>query len=383
MCANAREPAPLNYFKRIQLGDVGYVRRGCFHLLFSAGEPLGERRLGVDVPLSFQPLTVGPIVNTQPRLPGCLSTNTIRESGASLEASICAVPYVTTIALVPSEVNVFFSALEPGFSISFELSEKQGAALVTKYPTYREDIQREQIFEEYTKRNYDSWVAFARGAGHGSDVKPVLVTGVDMTRDFAMMSCSSNGVRLKSEFTVSVPGLASASASAWGTWRTEGLVHTNCGPQQCLPPSSTQPVASTSSGTSHAEPVSEEYNQCVFVRYYTMRKRTLLIPKVIKAAAGPHHLDPGNRDGDGSPLEAQNEPDSDSDDSSLSDDDWDDDEGSVTSVDSEFDMIAHNTTTVRPHFVSLPFSPALIDYLQDGRDDFDTVADYIFWVNCR
>ena len=104
MCATAREPAPLNYFERVQLGDVGYVRRGCFHLLFSAGKPLGERQLGVDVPLTFQPLTVGPIVNTQPRLPGCLSTNTVRESGVGLEASICAVPCVAVAMLVPREV---------------------------------------------------------------------------------------------------------------------------------------------------------------------------------------------------------------------------------------------------------------------------------------
>lgn len=60
--------------------------------------------------------------------------------------------------------------LKPGFNISFQLTEKQGAALVTKYPTYREDIQREQVFEEYTKCHYDSWVAFVR------DSEPDTVT---------------------------------------------------------------------------------------------------------------------------------------------------------------------------------------------------------------
>ena len=240
--------------------------------------------------------------------------------------------------------------LQPGFSVSFELSEKQGAALVTKYPTYKEDIQREQIFEEYTKRHYDSWVAFARKAGHGSDVNPVLVTGVDMTRDFAMMSYLNNGVRLKSEFVASIPGVAAASASAWGTWRTEGLVHTNCGPQACLPPSPApaEAVDPSPSGTGRMEPVSEEYNQCVFVRYYTMRKRPLLIPKIIRAAAGPHHLGPGDRGNEEPPLEAQHESDSDSDDASSSfDGDEDDDRSSVTSVESESDMVVQNTTVVR------------------------------------
>ena len=301
---NSREPAPLNYFKRIQLGDVGYVRKGCFHLLFSAGRPLGERQLGVDVPTTFEPLTVGPIINPQPRLPGCLSTSTTRETGAALGASIFAVPYVSLHSFLPAAQTCVPRTLEPGFRVSFQHSRRQGAALVIKYPTYRGDIQREQIFEEYTKRHYDSWVAFAREAGHGNDINPVLVTGVDMTKDFAMMSYS-NGLRLKSEFTVSVPGSVSASASIWGTWSTEGLVHTNCGPQRYFP---STPIATPDEpfpSISRTEPFPENYNQCVFVRYYTMRKRPLLIPRVIKAAAGPHGLGSGYPDDECSPLVAQ------------------------------------------------------------------------------
>ena len=234
--------------------------------------------------------------------------------------------------------------LEPGFSISFELAEKQGAALVTKYQTYRENFQREQNFEDYTKCHYDSWIAFVREGGYGNDIKPVLVTGVDMTRDFAMMSYSKNGVRLKSEFVTSVPVVSgTASASAWGTWRTEGLVHTNCGPQLCLPPSATRTTSSTSSGVTCTEPVSEDYNQCIFVRYYTMRKRPLFIPRVIKAAAGPHDLGPADRGNEDPPLEAQ----CDSDNASVLFDD-DDDGSSFTSVDSDSDVVFHNTIGVRP-----------------------------------
>ena len=343
-----REPAPLDYFKRVQLGDVGYVRRGCFHLLFSAGCPLGERQLGTDVPPTFQPLTVGPIVKTQPRLSGYLSVNTVREAGAALGASIHAVPYVHSIVSVSSsDPDVHSRMLEPGFSISFQLTEKQGAALVTKYPTYKEDIQREQMFEEYTKLHYDSWVVFARGAGHGKDITPVLVTGADMTRDFAMMSYSNNGVRLASEFTASVPGVASASASAWGTWRTEGLVHTTCGPQLCCPPSSVETADLVASGNGRAEMVSDEYNQCVFVRYYTVRKRPLLVPKVIKAGAGPHDLGPEGRDDGESPLEAQSDSDSGSDIMSGMFDDGGDDRDSVTNTGSASDTVIHNTTVVR------------------------------------
>ena len=235
--------------------------------------------------------------------------------------------------------------LEPGFNISFQLTEKQGAVLVTKYRTYKEDVQREQIFEEYTRRHHDSWVAFAREAGHGNDVNPVLVTGVDMTRDFAMMAYSSNSAGMESEFTTSVPMVASASISAWGTWRTEGLVHTNCGPQLCRPPSSTETEDLISFDDDGPENIPGEYNQCVFVRYFTVRKRALVFPMVIKAAAGPHDLGPGDRDDKELP-EVGVESDSDSG-SDTWDVDAENDRGAVTKAESESYVVSRNTISVR------------------------------------
>jgi hypothetical protein len=347
-------------------------------LLFSAGCPLGERQLGVDVPLTFKPLNVGPTVYSQPRLPGYLSTNTVRETGVGLGASLCPVPYVRSVVSVSSSISgVRSRMLEPGVSISFELTEKQGAALVTRYPTYREDAELESLFKAYTKRHYDSWIAFACDTGHGDDIKPVLVTGVDMTRDFAMMAYSNNGVNLTSEFTTSVPMAASASISAWGTWRTDGLVHTNCGPQMCCPPTLTQTTDITPSDNGETDTVPDEYNQCVFVRYYTMRKRALVFPMVIRAAAGPHDLGPGGREDEELLEEAQSDSDSDSDTvSTLWEEDSDDDSGSDTSIDSESDIVIHNMASVR----SLSsFLPSHSNYPpQDDGDDFDKIADYVF-----
>jgi len=378
-----REPAPLPYYKRIHPGDVGYIRRGCFHLLFSAGCPKGKKRLGVDVPRTFKPLKIGPIHNpAQPRAPGCLSTIGVRKR---LTPSASPVPCVRSFVFVSFSVSDLCSrTLEPGSSFSFQLKEDQGAALVTKHLTHCEDVQLAGNFEKYTKDHYDSWVTFARETGHGSDIKPVLVTGVDMTRDFAMMCYSNSDDNLTSEFTTSTPGVG----SVWGTWDTSGPVHTNCGPYLSPPPSPTQTVDSTSSGagsaeaardeynhtqttdstslgTSHAETISDEDNQCVFVRYYTVRKR-LGIPKVIKAAAGPHDLGPGGRDNEGCPLVGESDSDSDSDSDgalSLFDDNDDDDSSSVTSTESESGFVVHNTTPVRFFHAILLFSPVLIDLL--------------------
>ena len=226
---------------------------------------------------------------------------------------------------------------------SFELAEGQGAALMTKYQTHREDIQRSGTSEDYVKRHYNSWVAFARETGHGNNINPVLVTGVDMTRDFAMMAYS-NGEGLKCEFKTS--DLGGDTASVWGTWCTPGHIHTNCGPHPHSSPSP-QTVGALPTGVGNAGTISDEYDQCVFIRYYTVRKM-LGIPRVIKAGAGPHHLDPGDREAEGSQMEVQSSgPDSDIM-SSPCDDGRDNDKSSFTSTESEPDVVIHNTTAVGP-----------------------------------
>ena len=210
---------------------------------------------------------------------------------------------------------------------------------MTRYPTYREDVRDEEKFMRYTQENYSSWVEFARNAGHG-DVNPILVTGVDRTKDFAMMCYSEYDEGLECEFRTS-------SSGPWGTWVSTKPIYQCHSPPLSLP-SYKQAVGSTESDNGLAESDSDEYNQCIFVRYYSLRPRRFLFPKIIKAAAGPH--DPGARghDGEGSLLQAQYDSDSGSRTSSdSSDGDWDNIASSDTSVDSGSDAVIHNPTIVR------------------------------------
>ena len=89
----SREPAPVDD-ACVAIGDVGFIREGRFYLLFSAGSPLGERRLGEDVPTTFEQLKVGPPTRAQPRQPGHLCTATVREIEAGLGATIPTALYV-------------------------------------------------------------------------------------------------------------------------------------------------------------------------------------------------------------------------------------------------------------------------------------------------
>ena len=113
--------------------------------------------------------------------------------------------------------------LESNSTISFRLAGGHGAALLTKYPTHREDVKLAGAFEKYAKEHYASWVTFAHETGHG-DINPVLVTGVDRTKDFAMLCYSNDDDDLRCEFTTSVPG-----SNAWGSWHRTGLVYESDG----------------------------------------------------------------------------------------------------------------------------------------------------------
>jgi len=301
-----REPAP-HSSERVKIGDVGYFRGGHFHLLFYAGSPRGERELGADVPQTFEPLNVGFIVYSQPRPSGHLSTNTVKKPG--VERSRMA---------------------DPDYNILFEHRGKQGAILFTRYRTNKEDAQRESTFKAYTKRHYASWVTFAEDTGHGDNIKPVIVTGVDVTKDFSMMVYSNNGDSFTSR--LSIPPAGSPSGLTWTTSYTDGVVHTNCGPQprNPLPPTqSTDPIPS--GNAAEIETVLDEYNQCLFIRGYTMRKRARVFPGVTRAAAGSHDLGPGGRDVE-DPSEV----------------------GARSDSDSESDIVIHNTISVRPHYAFLP-----------------------------
>ena len=236
--------------------------------------------------------------------------------------------------------------MEPGSSFSFELVQRKGAALVTKCLTFREDIDLEAAFEEYTKDHYRSWVTFAREKRLGNDIKPVIVTGVDMTKDFAMMAYSNNGTRLSSKFTISAPPAGSGSVTVWGKWDTQGLVHTNCGPHLPAPPPSSDILELQRLDTNTRE-IPKQYNQCVFVRYYTIRWRAFVFPKVIKAAAGPHDLGPGDNHDETLPeLTVQSSSDLGTEFDGR-EDSTADHLSSVTGHDSELET-SHNVSSVRP-----------------------------------
>ena len=272
---------------------MGFIRQGRFHLLFSAGLPIGKRKPGVDVPSTFEQLE-GVDETTeaaQPRGPGCIAAKTSRQAGAGLDVTVPILQCVLSpgpFAIILKQASP--RSLELDANFSFKLIGDRGAALTTRHQTYNEDSQLDSEFKEYTKRHYKSWVKFARDKKYGKNLRPVLVSGFDMTKDFAMMAYSNNSTSGQSNATSSTPMFGPPPASGWGVWLTECTPYVKHGPQQLRPPG----LPSLKSKATESR--STEFNQCVFVRYYTMREG--LFPKVIRANAGPHDLGSGENRGD-------------------------------------------------------------------------------------
>jgi hypothetical protein len=168
------------------------------------------------------------------------------------------------------------------------------------------------------------------------------------------------------------PSVGSAPLSVWGSWKAQGLIHTSCGPSK----------------------IPEEYNQCVFVRYYAMRERDIMLMKLRNAlssataitksarrpGAGPHELPDGNTRSGGT----EEVPDGNTRSGGTQEV-----EVEVGSPDSNEELVevgcaesnpnlTHNIPLVSPlHHLYLPL---LTRSAQDDRNDFDVVAEFIFQV---
>jgi hypothetical protein len=150
------------------------------------------------------------------------------------------------------------------------------------------------MFEDYTKRNFKSWKAFIKTYGKE---EPVLVTGFDVTGQFAMLAYLDSGTAHEVKTAVNLPMFASASAAHWGTWRTRHSPLTNYGPRRHNPPPG-QVIGPPSSQLAGTLETDSQLDQCVFIRYFTMRRKYGMIPDVFRAGAGPHNLGSGDNTGD-------------------------------------------------------------------------------------
>jgi len=295
-----REPIPHNR-TRIRIGDVGVICEGQFNFLFHTGPRPEERQPGADVPSTFEPLIIEEPRYRLPRPDDHLCAGSVQETGINLDATISATTYVSSLRPPSNRLqNVLDRLLRSDAGFSFKLTGKRGAALVTRYPTYIEDIQVRQVseFRAYVERHHSSWVMFACDKGYLRGVHwPVLVTGIDVTKDVAMMAYSNENYSLTAQSVTEVRHLSASASIRLAVTRSENCsphfhqwpVRWNDQPRDFPPPLQMEPP--------------DDFEMGVFIRYYIGCPRVggWLPLRVMKAGAGPHDLGPGDNRGDALP----------------------------------------------------------------------------------
>ncbi|KZT25674.1 hypothetical protein NEOLEDRAFT_1064514 [Neolentinus lepideus HHB14362 ss-1] len=263
----------------VQVGDVGYMRNGGFHRLFNILQEKDHAwNQSLGVPDDFKPLkSMGKIIFARsPLKAGALHSHTVRHISAHSHIS-----------------SPTGSPVTPSGEFSFSCSRERGAALILFDQAYRNDVLITELFEEYFLANYESWLTFAHRLKRGVSLDDIiLVTGRDVTSDWAMAVFSQGETKGKADLGADTSLGFSATFGMEFGWKTEGIVHSHSGPLPVEPPSP------HSKGKARA-PVSrqnKDWDQCVFLRGYCLRRRNFLAPRHLKAAAGPSDVGPGDRD---------------------------------------------------------------------------------------
>ncbi|KLO09886.1 hypothetical protein SCHPADRAFT_833389 [Schizopora paradoxa] len=280
------DPDPAGSYDRVRIGDVGYVTHyGCFLRLFNVFFPEGHPINNYGVPEGFRPL---PQALQEPRRslamqPGVICSSHVRrlEGGTTFDGGM----------------------LPAGLTVRLSCTDQQGAALIIKRPAVREDILSELILKNLLKKNYESWVSFARDSLMRdigvSDL--LLVSGHILTNEWATATVVEKTRNCEIQFSAGSTPFGNASASVWGSWTSSVSLPLRFGPVP-LPPAAPETDvhfgfatgsfsnSSDSSGAHTSLPsrtVNEQIpNQCIFLLAYRILTRRLL-PAQIKAAAEP------------------------------------------------------------------------------------------------
>ena len=158
-----------------------------------------------------------------------------------------------------------------------------------RHGAIEEGILESPPLMEYLAKNLDSWVHFiTRVLGVAIPKAPGLmfISGLHKTLDWAVAAYATAGKF--AEFHVNADVFAASGAfSVSSASKKDVAPIQNWGPRlRAPPPGDHSSCLSTSSSVPHPE---EQYDQCVFLNYYSLKKR-LRIPKFIRAGAGYDEL---------------------------------------------------------------------------------------------
>ena len=183
-------------------------------------------------------------------------------------------------------VNIFHSE-RIGGGFDFECSAEQGALLVITHSADRHTIHKSGPLLKHMATHWKDWWEHIK-TRLSVDIpmdKLMFVSGVHKTSDWAVASYTAAGKSASLHFDVDFT-VAAGSFSLASSTKIEVPIHQQWGPQRTLDDTRT---TSTSETTQDGPP---KKDQCIFLNYYKLKRRMLLGPKIMRAAAGYDSLPP-------------------------------------------------------------------------------------------
>ena len=152
------EPDPTGLYAEVSIGDVGYVKEGCFIRMFNVllewNDPLNY---SLCEPEQYEPLDLGPFSNT------CESKfvkgDYYSRYVTLYQESTGPEEYVILLSQ-RVRIDTFFPWSAP--YTAYSCRKKQGALLTLPLDGIRKVVIRTKVFEDYIRDHVDSWYSFAR-----------------------------------------------------------------------------------------------------------------------------------------------------------------------------------------------------------------------------
>jgi hypothetical protein len=184
------------------------------------------------------------------------------------------------------------SAAGGGVTVEYTCKEEYGAILHLNSSTTTQAIHDNKRIRDYVLKNYEKWSEFAQEELALVEAKKILfVRGwVKTSADWTATAFTRSGSRWKTSFNAEVGSAGSLGVEYMNKHAVEGPVVTRYG--------------SVTRAQRKDDSIKDSQDQCVFLKYYSVKHRKWL-PDKLEANADPHRLpDPApDEAGTGVPME--------------------------------------------------------------------------------
>ncbi|OBZ74764.1 hypothetical protein A0H81_05695 [Grifola frondosa] len=285
-------PEPTNAGE-VLIGDVGYVYNGGFYRLFNTQRSAddGANQL-FGVPDKFEPFS-SPQTLTQLRYAGVNQPELYRKSITSLNVSA-----VASARLFNLSIYLIFCrqiVASAGGSFRYKCTDERGALLLLKKPGDAVINHAKGHIVDYMRLNHASWCNFTNSLGLSRpDEDIIFISGHVKTAEWTVAAYTNRSREGELSFIGDFGPSASASASLSMSHSVSMSVQYRSGPPQVTAVSSRlrlPPVAGSSEDYATPSPSSlggSVYDQCIFMNYYKMKRRALVLRTVLQAAANTY-----------------------------------------------------------------------------------------------